>query len=206
MPRRPKASNPPCPHCSDRHTVRNGFTRENRQRWRCWACRRTFGPTTGTLAARRWTTPLWSRLRTPPDEVARTLLVVVERGTLAAAAEQTSHRYETIGRWLQAIAHPTATHYAQRLTEALAQELHLSASEIDAFWRFVRSWRPRAGRVVTTTWSARSPGRDTASQGGEDGRLEGPPASRSMPISIRKRGVATPTPECYNPRENGGKT
>jgi transposase-like protein len=150
MPRRRDPSNPPCARCGDADTVRSGYSRRGSQRWRCGACRRTFGSTTGTLAARRWTTTPWSRLRTPLVEVARTLLVVLGRGSLTAAEEQTGHKYETVGRWLRATGHPSAAGYARALTEILACEFHLSESEIDAFWSFVRSWRPRTTRAAPT--------------------------------------------------------
>jgi transposase-like protein len=172
MPRRPNPVNPPCVRCGHPHTVRDGSNREDRQRWLCRACRRTFGPTTGTSVSRRWTTPLWSRLRTSPQEVARTLLVVRERGTLAAAEEQTGHQYETIGRWLQAIADANATPYAQRLTEALVQEFHLSEREVEAFWSFVRGWRPRAGSVVAPIPPAISARRDESPRDDGEGRPE----------------------------------
>jgi transposase-like protein len=172
MPRKPNPYNPPCVRCGHPHTVRDGGTREDRQRWLCRACGRTFGPTTGTPVSRRWTTPTWSRLRTSPPEVARALLVVRERGTLAAAEEETGHRYETIGRWLRAIADPNATDYAQKLTEALAHEFHLSESEIDAFWAFVRAWRPRAGRGVASVLPGMSADRDARSPDNRASRPE----------------------------------
>jgi transposase-like protein len=115
---------PPCPRCGRGSTVRTGHTR-GRQRWRCAGCGRTFGPTTGTAIF---------RLKTPPGEVARALLVVLRRGSLRAAEEVTGHKYETIGRWLR----QAATH-AEALTEALATELHLTEVEVDEFWSFVRT-------------------------------------------------------------------
>ncbi len=44
------------------------------------------------------------RLRVPPAEVARALLIVMRRGSLSAVEEITGHKYETIGRWLRAAA------------------------------------------------------------------------------------------------------
>lgn len=121
---RPGASeNPPCPRCGDRHTVRNGRTR-GRQRWVCAGCDQSFGPTTGTVGY---------RLRTPPAEVARALLVVLRRGSLRAAEEITGHKYETIGRWLR-----RAGAHAAALTDALVHDLELSEVEVDEFWSFVR--------------------------------------------------------------------
>jgi len=73
------------------------------------------------------------RLRTTPTEVARTLLVVMRRGSLSAAEEITGHKYETIGRWLKAVAQ-----HAEEITQALVHDLHLTEVEVDAFWSFVK--------------------------------------------------------------------
>lgn len=123
MARTADPSNPPCPRCGHAHTVRKGQS-ENRQRWVCAGCRRSFGATTGTAVYRR---------KTPVAEVAQALLVVLRRGSLLAAEEVTGHKYETIGRWLrQAAAH------AEALTEALVHDLPLTEVEVDEFWSFVR--------------------------------------------------------------------
>lgn len=73
------------------------------------------------------------RLRTPPAEVGRTLLILMRRGSLSAAEEISGHKYETIGRWLR-----IAARHAQAITEVLVQELHLTEVEVDAFWSFVK--------------------------------------------------------------------
>ena len=122
MARTAAPENPPCPRCGHRHTVRNGRTR-GRQRWVCAGCDHSFGPTTGT--------PLY-RLKTPPAEVARALLVVLRRGSLLAAEEVTGHKYETIGRWLR-----RAAAQAEALTDALVHDLQLTEVEVDEFWSFV---------------------------------------------------------------------
>lgn len=132
MARRPSPDNPPCPHCQGDHVTKDGHKR-GRQRWRCHHCGRTFGATFGT--------PLY-RLRTPAAEVARSLLVVLRRGSLTAAEEQTGHKYETIGRWLR-----RAGDHATALTEALARDLGLSEVEVDAFWSFVQRSTPLLGHA-----------------------------------------------------------
>jgi transposase-like protein len=110
--------------------VKDGHKR-GQQRWRCRGCDRTFGPTVGT--------PLY-RLHTPAAEVARSLLVVLRRGSLTAAEEITGHKYETIGTWLRRVGdHATA------LTDALVHDLHLSEVEVDAFWSFVQRSAARLG-------------------------------------------------------------
>jgi transposase-like protein len=116
---------PPCPtpDCAAPHVVRNG-TPKGRQRYHCKGCGAWFGQTHGT--------PMY-RLRTPPQEVGRALLVVMRRGSLRAAEEITGHKYETIGRWLR-----LAAEHAEALTEVLVHDLELSALEVDEFWSFVR--------------------------------------------------------------------
>ncbi len=123
MARKPSPDNPTCPHCGAAHVVRNG-SKDGRPRWVCRQCRRSFGPTYGT--------PMY-RLRTPPAEVGRTLLIVMRRGSLSAAEEISGHKYETIGRWLRA-----AAQHAQAITEVLVRDLHLTEVEVDAFWSFVK--------------------------------------------------------------------
>lgn len=141
MARRPSADNPSCPHCHETHVVKDGHKR-GQQRWRCRGCARTFGPTVGT--------PLY-RLHTPAAEVARSLLVVMRRGSLTAAEELTGHKYETIGTWLR-----RAGDHAAALTEALVHDLHLWEVEVDAFWSFVRRSAARLGsapRPVRPGWA-----------------------------------------------------
>lgn len=124
MARQPSPDNPPCPICGGTHVTKHGHTPAGQQRWLCQDGDHTFGPTVGT--------PLY-RLHTSAAEVARSLLVVMRRGSLSAAEELTGHKYETLGRWLRA-----AAAHAEALTAALVHDLHLSAVEVDAFWSFVQ--------------------------------------------------------------------
>jgi transposase-like protein len=124
MARPPSPDNPPCPHCGAVHVTKEGHTPSGQQRWQCRGCGKTFGPTLGTALY---------RLHTPAAEVARSLLVVMRRGSLSAAEELTGHKYETLGRWLRA-----AAVHADALTAALVHDLQLTAVEVDAFWSFVQ--------------------------------------------------------------------
>jgi hypothetical protein len=94
-----------------------------RRRWRCLACGRTFGATLGT--------PLY-RLKTDPAEIIRALQVVLHRGSLRAAEEQTGHNYETIAAWIERVGD-----HAEAVTELLVRDLALSEVEVDEFWSFV---------------------------------------------------------------------
>jgi hypothetical protein len=73
------------------------------------------------------------RLHTPATEVARSLLVVLRRGSLSAAEELTGHKSETSARGLR-----RAGAHAAALTNALVHDLQLSEVAVAAFWSFVR--------------------------------------------------------------------
>jgi transposase-like protein len=88
-----------------------------RQRWRCLACGRTFGETLGT--------PLY-RLKTDPAEFVRALRIVLHRGSLRAAEEQTGDNYETVAAWLERFGD-----HAEEITDLLVRNLHLSEVELD---------------------------------------------------------------------------
>ena len=126
---------PPCPNpaCAGPHVVRNG-TLNGRQRYHCRGCGAWFGETHGT--------PVY-RLRTPPAEIGRALLVVLRRGSLRAAEEVTGHKYETIGRWLK-----RAAAQAEVLEQALVRDLGLSTVEVDEFWSFVCRRTSMSSRVT----------------------------------------------------------
>jgi hypothetical protein len=113
--------------------VRNG-TLDGRQRYHCRGCGAWFGQTHGT--------PLY-RLRTPPGEIGRALLLVMRRGSLRAAEEVTGHKYETIGRWLK-----LAAAHAAAIEAALVRDLDLSTVEVDEFWSFVKRRTSSCGRVT----------------------------------------------------------
>ena len=118
-----QTAHPPCGHCGSGRTVSNGSSHGHHQ-WSCRQCGRSFRATTGTAVA---------RLRTPVEEIAGALLVVMRRGSLRAAEEITGHKYETIGQWLR-----RAGQHAEALTAVLAQDLQLTEVEVDEFWSFVR--------------------------------------------------------------------
>ena len=130
MARKRSPDNPPCPRCGATEVIRNG-SKGGKPRWVCLVCRRSFGPTYGTAMY---------RLRASPAEVAHTLLIVMRRGSLSAAEEITSHKYETVGRWLRA-----AAQQAEAITEVLVHDLHLTEEEVDAFWSFVKKSAPLLG-------------------------------------------------------------
>jgi len=68
--------------------------------------------------------PLY-RLKMDVTEIIRALQVVVPRGSLRAAEEQTGHNDETIAAWLGRVGD-----HAEAITDLLARDLRLS--EVDA--------------------------------------------------------------------------
>jgi transposase-like protein len=112
-------------------SVRKNGSSRGHPRLHCRDCGKSFGATYGT--------PLY-RLHTAPEEIARTLLIVMRRGSLRAAEEISGHKYETIGEWLR-----LAGDHAEELTRLLVKEVELDEVEIDAFWSFVGN----ASRTLT---------------------------------------------------------
>jgi transposase-like protein len=111
-----------CPRCRGTGCVRFGKAR-GYQRWRCQDCRRTWNELLGT--------PLF-HLHTSLPEIVRAILVVVHRGSLRAAEEQTGHNYDTIAEWIKRIGA-----HAEAVTKLLVRDLNLSEVEVDEFWSFV---------------------------------------------------------------------
>jgi hypothetical protein len=91
------------------------------------------------------------RLRTPAEEIARTLLIVLRRGSLSAAEEITGHKQETIGKWLR-----LAGEHAEALTHALVHDLKVEEAEVDAFWSFVGNAvrALQTGQVRNKRWAS----------------------------------------------------
>jgi hypothetical protein len=89
-------------------------------------------------------------LHTPVEEVARTLLTLMHRGSLRGAEAISGHKWETIRGWvLRAHAH------ADALTESLVKDLELDEVEVDAFWSFVGNAMQalQTGRVRHRRWA-----------------------------------------------------
>jgi hypothetical protein len=89
-------------------------------------------------------------LHTPVEEVARTLLILMRRGSLRGAEEISGHKWETIREWLL-----RANTHAEALNESLARDLELDEVEIDAFWSFVGNTIEalQTGQVRHRTWA-----------------------------------------------------
>jgi hypothetical protein len=105
-------------------------------------------------------------LHTSAEEVGRTLLILMRRGSLRAAEEISGHKWETVKAWLlRAHAH------AETLNETLVKDLELDEVEVDAFWSFVGNavQALQSGHVRHKNWTNPKPvplERKTANVGG----------------------------------------
>jgi hypothetical protein len=90
------------------------------------------------------------RLRTPVQEVGRTLLMLMRRGSLRGVEEISGHKWETVREWLL-----RANEHAEALTESLVKDLELDEVEVDAFWSFVGNAISalQTGQVRNRTWA-----------------------------------------------------
>lgn len=140
MGRKPVEGTMPCPHCRGSRVRRNGCNR-GKQRWQCRDCKKTVGETFGTAMY---------GLHTPVEEVARTLLIVMRRGSLRGAEEISGHKWETIRGWLL-----RANAQAEAFAEVLVKDLELDEVEVDAFWSFVGNaiQALQTGQVRHKTWA-----------------------------------------------------
>ena len=88
MARRDKRENPPCPGCGSR-LLKNGSVR-GKKRYLCRRCRKTYGIDTVNCLP---------NLRTPIEEVMRSLIEVWKKGSFNKAQKVTGHKGETLARW-----------------------------------------------------------------------------------------------------------
>ena len=140
MARKRVESTTACPHCGSTWVRRNGSSR-GKPRWRCGDCGKSVGATYGTAMY---------GLHTPVKEVAKTLLILMRRGSLRGAEEISRHKAETIRGWLL-----RTNAHAEALTELLVKELDLDEVEVDAFWSFVGNAISalQTGQVRNQTWA-----------------------------------------------------
>lgn len=108
---------------------------DQRPRYRCKACGKTFAATRGTV---------FYRLRTDPQRVLATLEMVVEQGGIRAAARASHVDKDTVQQWLE-----RAGQHALEVSDALIRERHLSEGQLDALWTFVKKKRGGLRRRTT---------------------------------------------------------
>lgn len=119
-----------CPQCALYGRVglgnirKNGHTKQNRQRYHCRACGKTYSERTGSV---------FYGLRTDEDKVVQTLTALARGSRIGAAAEVQGIKEETVTKWLK-----RAGRHAEELEEILFKGHDIGPSEIDGLWSYVR--------------------------------------------------------------------
>lgn len=103
---------------------KNGHTKQNRQRYQCTACRRTYSERTGSM---------FFGLRTDEDKVVQTLTALARGSRIGAAAQTQGLKEETVTKWLK-----RAGRHAEELEGVLFNGYDVGPSEIDGLWSYVR--------------------------------------------------------------------
>lgn len=99
----------------------------------CRTCHRCFSETHGT--------PFFG-LKTPIDEVARTLLFIPERGSIRAVGRLTGHKADTIINWIK-----LAGAHAKEVNDYFLQDMNLSQVQVDEIWSFIKKRRKTSNQA-----------------------------------------------------------
>jgi transposase-like protein len=111
--------------------VRYGKNKQGRQRYQCKVCKKVFNERFGTLFYRK---------RTTEKDIVESLAMVAEGMGIRATARVKRIKHDTLSAWLR-----QAGGRAQQLEHILLQDYHLSASQIDALWTYVRRKEKQRG-------------------------------------------------------------
>ena len=93
----------------------------------CRICLRCFSETRGTP---------FCGVRTSIDEVARTLSILSERGSIRATARITGHKRDTISHWIK-----LAGMHSKEVNDYFLQDLHMDQVQVDEIWAFIKKSR-----------------------------------------------------------------
>jgi hypothetical protein len=97
--------------------------RNQRALLKCKTCNKCFCETHGT--------PFFA-LKTPLREIANTLVLIPELGSIRAAARYTNHKPDTIISWLELI-----NGNKDEFNEYYSKNLHYSQDRIDKLWSYI---------------------------------------------------------------------
>ncbi len=92
--------------------------------FKCTTCRHCFSETHGT--------PFFE-LKTPREEVIRTLAMFPEKGSIRGVARASGHTKNTIQRWAS-----VAAEHCKEVTEYFFTDLDLDIVQIDEIWSYIK--------------------------------------------------------------------
>ena len=100
----------------------------------CRSCGRSFTERTGTI---------FYDLRSNDDKVLQALVMLAKGMTLRGTAEVLHTKLDTIRYWLQ-----LAAEQAEKVSEHLMRDFHVTKAELDELWTFVKKNRFTKGQFI----------------------------------------------------------
>ncbi len=91
---------------------------------KCKTCRHCFSETRGTV---------FFGLKTPKEEILRTLAIIPEKGSIRGVARATGHNKNAICNWLN-----IAGAHSKKVTEYFLQDLKLTRVQVDEIWSYIK--------------------------------------------------------------------
>ncbi len=91
---------------------------------KCKTCRHCFSETRGTI---------FFGLKTPKEEILRTLAIIPEKGSIRGVARATGHNKNAICNWLD-----IAGAHSKEVTEHFLQDLKLTRIQVDEIWSYIK--------------------------------------------------------------------
>jgi transposase-like protein len=92
--------------------------------YKCSSCGHCFSETRGT--------PFFE-LKTPKEEVIRTLAMFPEKGSIRGVARASVHTKDTIQRWIR-----VASKHCKEVTEYFFRDLNLNIIQVDEIWSYIK--------------------------------------------------------------------
>lgn len=118
--------------------LKERYGKHNLMMLKCKTCKRTFSENRGT--------PFFG-MKTPKDEIIRTLALIPEKGSIRGAARATGYKKDTVLRWVK-----VAGEHSREVNEYFLRDLRLDQVQVDEIWAYIKKRekrqeeRPTGGR------------------------------------------------------------
>lgn len=137
---RPRSKCPSCPDCTHHNVVRYGSDKNNRLRYKCLDCNKTFNERKGTV---------FYRMRTSEKDIMEAMHSYLRCMNLSAIAEIKGVKIGTVINWIK-----KAAHVCIKVTRFFFKDLKLISMQLDEIWSYVKkkaheSWVWKALDPVT---------------------------------------------------------
>ncbi len=107
------------------NVIKFGKTRQDKQRFRCKTCGKTFNENYGTLLHGK---------RTAEKDILETLALLAEGSRISSLHRAKGFKQDTILAWLR-----QAAEHAEQLEERLLKDYRIERGQLDALWSYVKN-------------------------------------------------------------------